>query len=41
MSEVTVNQLADTVGIPVQRLLTQLHEAGISASNGETRLTEQ
>jgi len=41
MSEVTVNQLADTVGIPVQRLLTQLHEAGISASNGEARLTEQ
>lgn len=41
MSEVTVNQLADTVGIPVQRLLTQLREAGISASNGEARLTEQ
>ncbi len=41
MSEVTVNQLADTVGIPVERLLTQLQEAGISASDGEARLTEQ
>jgi len=41
MSEVTVNQLADMVGIPVERLLIQLHEAGISASNGEARLTEQ
>lgn len=41
MSEVTVNQLATTVGIPVERLLAQLHEAGISAADGEARLTEQ
>jgi len=41
MSEVTVNQLADTVGIPVERLLAQLHEAGITAPDGEARLTEQ
>ena len=41
MSEVTVNQLATTVGIPVERLLAQLHEAGISASDGEARLSEQ
>jgi translation initiation factor IF-2 len=41
MSEVTVNQLATTVGIPVERLLAQLHEAGIAASDGEARLTEQ
>jgi len=41
MSEVTVNQLADTVGIPVERLLAQLHEAGIVASDGEAKLTEQ
>jgi translation initiation factor IF-2 len=41
MSEVTVNQLATTVGIPVERLLAQLQEAGISASDGEARLTEQ
>ncbi|MFP4075002.1 MAG: translation initiation factor IF-2 N-terminal domain-containing protein, partial [Halochromatium sp.] len=30
-TEVTVKQLATTVGIPVERLLTQLQEAGISA----------
>jgi translation initiation factor IF-2 len=41
MSEVTVKQLASTVGIPVERLLTQLNEAGISAENAETTLTEQ
>lgn len=41
MSEVTVNQLAGTVGIPVERLLAQLHEAGISAGDGEAKLTEQ
>lgn len=41
MSEITVNQLAGTVGIPVERLLAQLHEAGISAPDGEARLTEQ
>jgi len=41
MSEVTVSQLANTVGIPVERLLTQLHEAGISAADGEASLTEQ
>ncbi len=41
MSEVTVKQLAGTVGIPVERLLSQLQEAGISASDGEARLSEQ
>lgn len=41
MSEVTVNQLASTVGIPVERLLAQLNEAGISAADGDARLTEQ
>ena len=30
MSEVTVKQLAATVGIPVERLLAQLREAGIA-----------
>ena len=40
MSEVTVNQLAGTVGIPVERLLAQLREAGISAADGEDKLTE-
>ena len=41
MSEVTVKQLASTVGIPVERLLTQLNEAGISASGADSTLTEQ
>ena len=41
MSEVTVKQLASTVGIPVERLLTQLKDAGISATSGDARLTEQ
>jgi translation initiation factor IF-2 len=41
MSEVTVKQLASTVGIPVERLLTQLQEAGIAADDGEATLSEQ
>ena len=41
MSEVTVKKLATTVGIPVERLLAQLREAGISAADGEARLSEQ
>jgi translation initiation factor IF-2 len=40
MSEVTVKQLATTVGIPVERLLAQLHEAGIAAPDEEATLTE-
>jgi translation initiation factor IF-2 len=40
-SEVTVKQLASTVGIPVERLLAQLQDAGISASAEDTTLTEQ
>jgi translation initiation factor IF-2 len=41
MSDVTVKQLASTVGIPVERLLSQLHEAGISATGADATLTEQ
>jgi translation initiation factor IF-2 len=41
MSEVTVKQLASTVGVPVERLLTQLNEAGIRASGEDATLTEQ
>ncbi len=41
MSEVTVKQLATAVGIPVERLLAQLQDAGISASGAEATLTEQ
>jgi len=40
MSVVTVKQLASTVGIPVERLLAQLNEAGIQANDGEVSLTE-
>ena len=40
-SEVTVKQLATTVGIPVERLLAQLNEAGIAASEAESTITEQ
>ncbi len=35
MSEVTVKQLAEAVGIPIDRLLTQLGEAGIAVPNGD------
>ena len=41
MSEVTVNQLASDVGIPVDRLLKQLSDAGISKRNAEDVITEQ
>ena len=34
MSEVTVKQLAEAVGIPVDRLLTQLGEAGVAVPPG-------
>ncbi len=40
-TEVTVKQLASTVGIPVDRLLAQLNEAGIAASEAESTITEQ
>ncbi|MGQ9658927.1 MAG: translation initiation factor IF-2 [Thermochromatium sp.] len=40
MSEVTVKQLASTVGIPVERLLAQLKDAGISAGDADSKLTE-
>ncbi|MCF7989708.1 MAG: translation initiation factor IF-2 [Thiohalocapsa sp.] len=40
-SEVTVKQLASTVGIPVERLLAQLNEAGIAASAAESIISEQ
>jgi translation initiation factor IF-2 len=40
-SEVTVKQLASTVGIPVERLLAQLNEAGIAANEADSTITEQ
>jgi len=41
MSEVTVKHLAGIVGIPVDRLMTQLKEAGIIVADGDARLSEQ
>ncbi len=41
MSEVTVKHLAGIVGIPVDRLMTQLKEAGIIVADGDAQLSEQ
>ena len=41
MSEVTVAQLAGDVGIPVDRLLHQLGEAGIEKTGAEDTITEE
>ncbi len=40
-SEVTVKALATTVGIPVGRLLSQLKEAGITANDEASMISEQ
>lgn len=41
MSEVTVRELADVVGIPVDRLLVQLGKSGLPHTDAEQRLNEQ
>ncbi len=41
MAEVTVKQLASVVGIPVDRLLTQLSEAGLSISNPDEAISDE
>ena len=41
MSEVTVSQLASDVGIPVDRLLKQLSDAGVAKQAAEDVITEQ
>ncbi|BCX89596.1 translation initiation factor IF-2 [Methylomarinovum tepidoasis] len=41
MSEVTVRQLAETVGIPLDRLLSQLSEAGLPKSGAEDTLSDE
>lgn len=41
MSEVTINQLASDVGIPVDRLLKQLVDAGIPKQGADDVITEQ
>jgi translation initiation factor IF-2 len=35
MSNVTVSQLADVLGVEIDKLLTQFHDAGIKASSGD------
>ncbi|MBN2701548.1 MAG: translation initiation factor IF-2 [Methylothermaceae bacterium] len=40
MSEVTVRQLADTIGIPPERLLSQLTEAGLPKSDANDILND-
>mgnify|MGYP000412661116 CR=1 FL=1 len=40
MSEVTVRQFADVVGIPVDRLLSQLGDAGLSKSNADDTISD-
>ena len=41
MSKVTVKQLSEVVGAPVERLLEQLKEAGIEAVDGDTEITDE
>ncbi len=41
MTEVTVKQLAKVVGMPVESLLTQLQEAGMSIDDPETVVTDE
>ncbi|WP_432471100.1 translation initiation factor IF-2 [Amphritea sp. HPY] len=40
MAEVTVKQLAEVVGVPVDRLLSQMKEAGISGKNTSASVSE-
>ncbi len=40
MSDVTVRQLADVVGIPLDRLLTQLGEAGLTVNFADDMLSD-
>jgi translation initiation factor IF-2 len=41
MSEVTVKQLADTVGTPVERLLKQMQEAGLPHQSDEESVSDE
>jgi translation initiation factor IF-2 len=41
MADVTVKQLAQTIGIPVERLLNQLQEAGMGFSNDSETVNEE
>ena len=41
MSEQTVKQLAEAVGVPVERLLTQLQEAGLARSGPDDAVSDE
>jgi translation initiation factor IF-2 len=41
MSNVTIEQFAETVGIPVERLVAQLQEAGLSSSGVSDTITDE
>ena len=41
MAEVTVKQLAEAVGAPVDRLLTQMQQAGLSHESENEPVSEQ
>src|SRR3569833_4571378 len=41
MSDVTAKQFADVVGIPVDRLLSQLEEAGSAIRSAEQTITDK
>ena len=41
MSHVTVKQLADVVGAPVDRLLEQIKQAGLQAENAESPISDE
>jgi len=41
MAEVTVKQLADVVGTPVERLLVQIKEAGLKADSVDAKISDQ
>ena len=41
MSEVTVKQLADTVGTPVDRLLKQMQEAGLPHTSNDEQVSDE
>lgn len=41
MSDVTVREFADVVGIPLERLLSQLGDAGLSAKQPDDSINEK
>ena len=41
MAEVTIAQFADVLKVPVDRLIAQLDQAGISVSGPEDRISEE